>query len=201
MTVESIAFCIGEMPDQQREKRCLALWLGRNFRGRTLSLGMSMAVSVYKKEDIVYVDKSGIDRHLHRRNARSAKGKKVFSFMAGKKFQRRNIVAGYANGETIAECIYNCTTDGEVFNAWVEQSLVAALKPRQVILMDNGAFHKHPRTREAIEAAGCSLIFLPPYFPDPNPIEKFWANLKGTLADILRLFPSLFDAIQYAFLK
>jgi transposase len=67
--------------------------------------------------------------------------------------------------------------------------------------MDNGAFHKHRRTQEAIEAAGCSLIYLPPYFPDLNPIEKFWANLKGKLSHILHLFPSLFDAIQYAFLK
>jgi hypothetical protein len=78
------------------------------------------AMSVYKKEDIVCVNESGIDRHLHRQNARSAKGKKVFGFVAGKKFQRTNIVAGYVNGEAIAECIYNCTTDDEVFNAWVK---------------------------------------------------------------------------------
>ncbi|MDR0679551.1 MAG: transposase, partial [Puniceicoccales bacterium] len=50
-----------------------------------------------------------------------------------------------------------------------KQFLVAALKPGQVVLMDNGAFHKHRRTREAIEVAGCSLIFLPPYSPDLNP--------------------------------
>jgi transposase len=50
----------------------------------------------------------------------------------------------------------------------VEQFLVAALKPEQVVLMDNGAFHKHPRTRKAIEAAGCSLIYLPSYSPDLN---------------------------------
>jgi transposase len=145
------------------------------------------------------VDESGIDHHLHRRNARSAKGKKVFGFVAGKKFQRTNIVAGYVNGKTIAECVYDCTTDGEVFNAWVEQSLVPAPKPGQVVVMDNAAFHKHRRTRDAIEAAGCSLIYLPPYSPDLNPIEKFWANLKRKLSDILHLFPSLFDAIQYAF--
>ncbi|MDR0680182.1 MAG: hypothetical protein LBF42_04120 [Puniceicoccales bacterium] len=59
---------------------------------------MRGAVSVYKKEDIVYVDESGIDRHLHRRNARSAKRKKVFGFVAGKKFQRTNIGAGCVNG-------------------------------------------------------------------------------------------------------
>jgi transposase len=130
------------------------------------------------------VDESGIDRHLHRRNARSVKGKKVFGFVAGKKFQRTNIVAGYVNGKTISECVYDCTTDGEVFNAWVEQSLVASLKPWQVVVMDNVAFHKHPRTRNAIEAAECSLIYLPPYSPDSNPVEKFWANSKRKLSSI-----------------
>ncbi|MDR0679547.1 MAG: transposase [Puniceicoccales bacterium] len=144
---------------------------------------------MYKKENIVYVDESGIDCHLHRRNARSAKEKKVFGFVAGKKFQRTNIAAGYVDGKTIAECVYDCTTDDEVFNAWLEQFLVAALKPGQVVLMGNATFHKHRRTRKAIEATGCSLIYLPPYSPDLNPIEKFWANPKGTLSHILHPFP------------
>jgi transposase len=108
----------------------------------------------------------------------------VFGLVSGKKFRRTNIVAGYGNGKTIAECVYDCTTDGEVFNARVEQSLVASLKPRQVVAMDNAAFHEHPRTRKAIEAAGCSPVYLPPYSPDLNPSEKFWAiavpGKKGT---------------------
>jgi hypothetical protein len=65
-------------------------------------------MSVYKKEDIAYVDESGIDRHLHRRNARSARGKEVFGFVAGKKFHQRNIATAYVDGKTIAECVYNC---------------------------------------------------------------------------------------------
>jgi hypothetical protein len=64
---------------------------------------MPRAVSLYKKENIVYVDKSGIDRHLHRRNAGSAKGKKVFGFVTGKKFQRTNIGAGYAEGNILVQ--------------------------------------------------------------------------------------------------
>jgi transposase len=154
-----------------------------------------------KKEDLVYVDESGIDQHLHRRNARSIKGKKVIGFVSGMKFRRTNIVAGYVNGRTIAECAYDGTTDNEVFNAWIEQALVPALRQGQIVIMDNASFHKHRRTRDAIEAAGCSLLFLPPYSPDFNPIEKFWANLKRKLSDILHLFSSLYDALQYALLK
>ncbi|MDR2603603.1 MAG: transposase [Puniceicoccales bacterium] len=52
--------------------------------------------------------------------------------------------------------------------------------------MDDALFHKQQRTRELIEEAGCTLLFFPPYFPDLNPIEKFWANRK--FASILHLF-------------
>jgi transposase len=124
----------------------------------------------------------------------------VLGFVAGRKFRRKNIVAGYVNGKTIAECVYDCTTDGKVFNAWVEQALIPALKPGQVVVMDNAAFHKLQRTRESIEAAGCILLFLPPYSPDLNPIEKFWANLKRKLAHVLHLFSSLEDALAHAFM-
>ncbi|MBE9033503.1 transposase, partial [filamentous cyanobacterium LEGE 11480] len=56
--------------------------------------------------------------------------------------------------------------------------LVPALKPGQVVVMDNASFHKSERMRQLIEQAGCVLLFLPPYSPDLNKIEKFWARLK-----------------------
>jgi transposase len=148
------------------------------------------AIATHKNEDLVYVDGSGI----HRRQARSGKGKRVVGFVAERKFRRTNIVAAYGNGKTIAECIYDCTTDSEVFNAWVEQFLVPALRPGQVVVMDNASFHKQQRTRELIEESGCTLLFLPPYSPDLNLIEKFWANFKRKLASILHLFHSFDDA-------
>jgi hypothetical protein len=123
------------------------------------------------------VDESGIDQYLHRQEGRAPKVERVFGSVSGKKFRRTNIVAGYVNGKTIAECVYDCTTDGEVFNAWVEQSLVPALQPGQVVVMDNAAFHKHRRTRDAIEAAGCSLVFLPPpIIQIPIPSKNFGLN-------------------------
>jgi transposase len=104
--------------------------------------------------------------------ARSPMGKKVFGFVSGKKFCRMNIVAGYANGKSIGECVYAGAMDAQFFNAWVEQFLVHALKSRQVVAMDNASFHK----RQNIASAGYSLLLLPPYSPDLNPIENFWAN-------------------------
>ena len=60
----------------------------------------------------------------------------------------------------------------------MEQFLIKELKVGQVVVMDNASFHKSQKTLELIESVGCRLIFLPPYSPDYNPIEKFWANMK-----------------------
>ena len=66
----------------------------------------------------------------------------------------------------------------ELFNDWLEQFLLKELKPGQFVVMDNAAFHKSKKTKELIESVGCKIIFLPPYSPDLNPIEKFGANMK-----------------------
>lgn len=66
-----------------------------------------------------------------------------------------------------------------VFNGWLEQMLLPELTTPSVIIMDNAAFHKHPDTRRLIENAGHTLLYLPPYSPDLNPIEHRWAQLKA----------------------
>ena len=65
--------------------------------------------------------------------------------------------------------------------------------------MDNAAFHKSEITKLMIEDAGCQLLFLPPYSPDLNPIEKFWANLKAKIKKIIGGFSTLAEAIDEAF--
>ena len=67
--------------------------------------------------------------------------------------------------------------------------------------MDNAAFHKSEKTRELIEQAGNILIYLPPYSPDLNPIEKYWANLKSKIKKVIGKFKTLADAIDWAFVE
>lgn len=81
--------------------------------------------------------------------------------------------------------IFTGTCNTELFNIWIEQMLLPELEPGQVIIMDNVRTHKSKKTKELIESVGCKLIFLPTYSPDFNPIEKFWANLKNTISEIL----------------
>jgi len=67
------------------------------------------------------------------------------------------------------------------------------------VIMDNAAFHKSQKTKELIESVGCKLIFLPPYSPDLNPIEKFWANMKRWIKDKISDYKQLYDVIQKFF--
>ena len=72
-------------------------------------------------------------------------------------------------------------TDGDIFLAYVEQVLCPALKPGQVVVRDNLSAHKVSGVRQYIERAGATLLYLPPYSPDFNPIENAFAKLKALL--------------------
>jgi transposase len=72
-------------------------------------------------------------------------------------------------------------TDADIFLAFMEQVLCPALQPGDVVVMDNLSSHKIPAVRARIENAGAELLYLPPYSPDLNPIEKAWAKLKQLL--------------------
>ncbi len=71
--------------------------------------------------------------------------------------------------------------NGEMFLAWVTQGLLPALRPGEVVILDSLATHKIRGVREALEAAGVGLLYLPPYSPDFNPIEPMWSKIKQIL--------------------
>lgn len=147
----------------------------------------------------MYVDESGVDHYFHRPFARSVVGKLVFGGISGKRYQRESFVAAKVEKKIIAPFCYQGTCDTRLFNLWVEQFLVPELKPGQVVILDNATFHKSQKTRDLIIQAGCRVIFLPPYSPDLNPIEKFWASLKRTIRENLKKFKTLSAAIDYSF--
>lgn len=81
----------------------------------------------------------------------------------------------------VATMTIEAPTDGDVFLAYLEQVLCPRLQPRHCVVMDNLTAHKVAGVRELIEATGARLLYLPPYSPDFNPIEKCWAQLKQFL--------------------
>ena len=96
--------------------------------------------------------------------------------------------------------VFNGSCNIQVFNNWVEHFLIKELIAGQFVVMDNASFHKSQKTRELIESVGCKVIFLPPYSPDYNLIEKFWANMKRWIKDQITPFDKLYEVIEVFFL-
>lgn len=109
------------------------------------------------------------------------------------------MIAGWCERNILAPMTFEGYCDTGLVEAWVKQSLVLELKPGQVVVIDNASFHKSVTIRELIEQAGCKLLFLPPYSPELNKIEKFWARLKHYLRKSLNQFQNLWDAVDNAF--
>lgn len=128
------------------------------------------------------------------------KGKKLIGKKSGKYYERTNIIAGYVNRKSIAPMVFNGSCNTSLFNEWVEKFLIKELRLGQVVVMDNASFHRSVKTKELIESVGCKLIFLPPYSPDLNPIEKFWANMKQWIRNKITRFDQLYEALTHFFI-
>ena len=151
------------------------------------------------EDSLIYVDESGIDKEMNREYGRAPRGKRVYGEVRGRKFERTNIIAGKCGDKIVAPGHYKCSTDHRLFETWFSGALLKEAKPGSVIVLDNATFHRKKTLKKLAELAGCSVLFLPPYSPDLNPIEKFWSWLKSKLRSILRFFSSLDNAISACF--
>lgn len=149
-------------------------------------------------EKMVYVDESGIDTFISREYGRSHRGNIILGERSGKRFARESFIAGYKSKKHIAPFCYQGTMNTGLFNFWLVNFLVPSLLPDDIIIMDNAAFHKSEETKKIIADAKCKLIFLPPYSPDLNPIEQFWANLKAKIKKTVSRYSTLQEAIDNA---
>ena len=96
----------------------------------------------------------------------------------------------------VAPMVLDAPINRDAFTAYVTQVLAPELSPGDIVIMDNLSSHKGPVIRDAIEAAGAELLFLPPYSPDFNPIEKAFSKLKAHLRKAAeRTIHGLWDAI------
>lgn len=157
------------------------------------------AIKEISPKELVYIDESGIDIAICKDRGWGKKSEKLVGKKSGKYYQRTNIIAGYVNRHPIAPMVFNGSCNTELFENWVEQFLIKELKAGQVVIMDNASFHRSQNTKDLIESVGCRVIFLPPYSPDLNPIEKFWANMKRWIKDKISDFDKLYDALDAFF--
>jgi len=146
----------------------------------------------------VFLDESGAKTNMTRLYGRSAVGERCVDHTAHGHWKTMTMLSAIREAGVIedATVVADGAMNGVTFLAYVEQFLVPSLRPGEVVVMDNLASHKVKGVREAIEAAGCDLWFLPPYSPDLNPIEKLWSKVKAWLRRVsAKTFDTLSDAV------
>ncbi len=118
---------------------------------------------------------------MARRFGRARRGERCVAAVPHGHWNTTTFVAGLRADGVAAPMLLDGPMDGPAFRAYVEQVLVPQLQPGDAVIMDNLPAHKNAAVRKAIEAAGATLLYLPPYSPDFNPIEMAFAKLKAIL--------------------
>jgi transposase len=148
---------------------------------------------------LVFIDESGATCAMTRRYGRAEPGVRVEGAVPDAHWTVTTMIGAVRLEGVAALTSIEAATDGPTFLSFVREVLVDALRPDDVVVMDNLGSHKVAGVREAIEKAGANLLYLPPYSPDLNPIEPFWSKIKSRLRDAAaRTTEALREAIAAA---
>ena len=129
---------------------------------------------------------------MPRTHGYAPRGKRCYGIQDWGAKGRTNVIGALLGGALLTVSLFSTTINTQIFDAWVIQDLIPKLPQNSVVVMDNATFHKGPQMVKALQDAGHTLLYLPPYSPDLNPIEKKWAQAKklrrSTNLSIERLF-------------
>ncbi|MGC4107253.1 MAG: IS630 family transposase [Thermomicrobiales bacterium] len=147
-------------------------------------------------EDLVFLDETSTQTTMTRSHGRAPKGERLVAAVPRNHGPNLTCLAALTATGVGPSLVFEGALDGAIFTQWVTEKLVPALRPGQVVILDNLSVHKVKAARAAIEAAGCQLRFLPAYSPDFNPIEQIFSRLKTHLRSVgARAIPVLTTAI------
>ena len=132
-------------------------------------------------EKLVFVDETGASTKMARRSGRAMRGQRCRAPVPHGHWKTTTFVGALRLSGMTAPMVLDGAMHGAAFLAYVEQVLVPALEPGDIVVMDNLACHRSAAVRDAIQGAGAELRFLPPYSPDFNPIEMAFSTLKAPL--------------------
>ncbi len=135
---------------------------------------------------------------MARRHGRALRGQRLRASVPHGHWKTTTFIGGLRRTGMTAPMVLDGPMTGAWFLAYVEQVLVPTLSPGDIVVLDNLAAHKNASARAAVEAAGATLVFLPPYSPDLNPIENAFAKLKAMLRKAAaRTLEQLWSAIAH----
>lgn len=170
---------------------------GYKERDETKRAAFLEQLATIEVQNIVYADEAGMDNRDEYDYGWNEKGERFEALKSGKRQGRVNMIAAYCNRQLMAPFTLEGACNRSVFELWIETCLIPCLKPGQWLVIDNATFHKGGRIEALIEQAGCKVLYLPPYSPDFNKIEKCWSWIKSRIRHCLDQFDCLQDAMNY----
>jgi transposase len=138
-------------------------------------------VSQLDPQRLVFLDESGVTTQMTRRYGRAPRGERIREATPAGHWNTLTLLGAMTQQGMLASMTVESPTDGDVFLAYLDEVLCPQLQAGQVVVMDNLSVHKVAGVRERIEAVGATLLYLPPYSPDFNPIEQAWSKIKQKL--------------------
>ena len=145
---------------------------------------------------MIFIDETWTKTNMIRLYGWAEAGRRLVDAAPHGHWNTSTFIAGLRQDGLVVPCVFDGAINGELFLAYVEQVLAPTLTHGDIVIMDNLGSHKVTGVRQAIEAAGARLLYLPPYSPDLNPIEQAFAKLKALLrARALRTVEALWNAL------
>lgn len=132
----------------------------------------------YGSENIVYFDETGFDPQTHRKHGWAVRGKKIYGDVVGKRQKRINLLMAQRGKAWLAPMLFKGSCEAVTVNTWIEKCLLKELDRPSIIIMDNAPVHNKKKIRSLLEKQGHTLLPLPKYSPDFNPIEQTFGVLK-----------------------
>lgn len=146
---------------------------------------------------LVFLDETAITTSMVRTSGRCPRGDRLVDYVPHGHWKTVTFIAGLRHDKVVAPFVIEGAANGGIFLAYIEQCLAPTLQPGDVVIMDNVSTHKVKGVIEAIEAVGATLLYLPQYSPDLNPIEQAFSKLKSALRKAAeRTVPALRRAVR-----
>lgn len=146
---------------------------------------------------LVFIDETATSTNMVRLRGRCPRGQRLVASVPHGHWKTITFVAGLRHDGIVAPFVLDGAMNGPAFLAYIEQCLAPTLGRRDTVIMDKLPAHKVVGVVEAIEAVGASVLYLPSYSPDLNPIEQFFSKLKALLRKAAeRTIPNLWRKIR-----
>lgn len=149
---------------------------------------------------LVFLDESGVNINMTRKYGRAKGKERVNDYTPLNTPKNTTLLSSVRLDGTLANISFQGALNGKIFLKYIKETLVPTLRKGDIVIMDNLRIHKVKGVKEAIETAGATVVYLPPYSPDFNPIEMMWSKIKALLRKWkARTVDLLDDAIKQAF--